>query len=117
MNIISQLQAQEVGSPVPANDFSAASFLPLILIFAIFYILIIRPQNKKMKEHQNLVDSIKKGDKVITNSGIIGTIREIDTKENIIHLEIADDVTIQILKNNVLEVIDAKKSKNKKSKK
>ncbi len=112
MNLISQVQAQEVqAQALPENEFSIASFIPLILIFAIFYMLIIRPQNKKMKEHQNTVNSIKKGDKVITNSGIIGKIQDIDSQENLVHLEIADNVTIQILKNNIVEVLTSKKDK------
>ena len=111
MNIISQVQAQEIAAEVPTSEFSLSSFAPLILIFAIFYMLIIRPQNKKMKEHQALVNAVKKGDKVITNSGIIGTIQDIDSKEGIVSLEIAEDVVIKILKNNILEVTGAKKAK------
>lgn len=116
MNIISQAQAQEVQNPATEGEFSVTSFVPLLLIFAIFYLLIIRPQSKKIKEHQSLVNAVKKGDKIITNSGIIGKIKDIDTKENIISLEIADDVVIQVVKNNIAEVVESKKD-NKKSKK
>lgn len=119
MNIISQVQAQELdaGAPAPAGEFSLSSFAPLILIFAIFYILIIRPQNKKMKTHQALINAVKKGDKVITNSGILGTIQDIDSKEGIISLEIAEDVVIKILKNNITEVTSGKKAKEPKNNK
>ncbi len=118
--LISEVKAQETqGSGLTANgDFSASSFVPLILIFVIFYFLIIRPQSKKMKEHQALINAVKKGDKVITNSGIIGKITDIDSKKNIIHLEIAEDVVIQILRHNISEVVDSKKTKkDKKNKK
>jgi preprotein translocase subunit YajC len=55
-----------------APDFT--QFIPLIAIFAIFYFLIIRPQQKRMKEHQNLINALKKGDRVVTGGGIIGTV-------------------------------------------
>ncbi len=120
MNLISQVQAQEVSAVNGQNaeGFSFSSFVPLLLIFVIFYILLIRPQNKKMKEHQALVNNIKKGDKVITSSGIIGVISDINNKEGIVDLHIADDVVIQIVKHNVLEVVKSKSNKkNKKDKK
>ncbi|MEW6602544.1 MAG: preprotein translocase subunit YajC, partial [Nitrospirota bacterium] len=56
------------------------SFLPLILIFVIFYFLLIRPQSKKAKEHKQMLENLKKGDKIMTNGGIYGLIEEIDTE-------------------------------------
>jgi preprotein translocase subunit YajC len=86
------------------SQFSPASFVPLILIFTIFYFLIIRPQTKKMKEHENIIKNLKVGEKVITNSGIIGFIRKIHDKENQIELEIAENVIITILRSHINEV-------------
>ena len=86
------------------SQFSPASFVPLILIFVIFYFLIIRPQTKKIKEHEKMVNNLKIGNKVITSGGIIGVVREIHEKENQVGVEIASGVVVIILKNNVSEV-------------
>ncbi len=80
-----------------AGGFTA--FVPLILMFVIFYFLLIRPQQKKAKEHRNMVDSLKKGDRIITSGGIHGTIVSLD--ETIINLEISDGVKIKINRGNV----------------
>jgi preprotein translocase subunit YajC len=97
------------------SQFSPASFVPLILIFAVFYFLIIRPQTKKMKEHENLIKNLKVGEKVITNSGIIGFIRKIHDKENQIELEIAENVIITILRTHINEVEKSANSEKKSS--
>jgi len=97
------------------SQFSPASFVPLILIFAVFYFLIIRPQTKKMKEHENLIKNLKVGEKVITNSGIIGFIRKIHDKENQIELEIAENVVITILRTHINEVEKSANSEKKSS--
>lgn len=80
-----------------AGGFTA--FVPLILMFVIFYFLLIRPQQKKAKEHQNMINSLKKGDKIITSGGIHGTIVSLD--DTSVNLEIADKVTIRINRGNV----------------
>ena len=71
-----------------------ASLVPLVLIMVIFYFLLIRPQQKKLKEHKTMVSELKKGDKVITGGGIYGTIAEV--KEGFIKLDIADGVRIKV---------------------
>ena len=86
------------------SQFSPASFVPLILIFVISYFLIIRPQTKKIKEHEKMVNNLKIGNKVITSGGIVGVVREIHEKENQVGVEIASGVVVIILKNNVSEV-------------
>lgn len=80
-----------------AGGFTA--FVPLILMFVIFYFLLIRPQQKKAKEHRNMVDSLKKGDRIITSGGIHGTIVSLD--ETTINLEISDGVKVKINRGNV----------------
>jgi preprotein translocase subunit YajC len=112
---ISEALAQATNTSAQ-SQFSPASFVPLILIFVIFYFLIIRPQTKKIKEHEKMVNNLKIGNKVITSGGIIGVVREIYEKENQIGVEIANGVVVVILKNNVSEVekpaiIDKKPSK------
>jgi preprotein translocase subunit YajC len=73
-----------------------SSFLPLILIFVIFYFLLIRPQSKKAKEHKQLLENIKKGDKVMTNGGIYGLVEDIDGDTVTLKVGIKDDVKIKI---------------------
>ncbi len=122
---IKEVRAQEVDIAKNQDGFSLTGFVPLILIFVIFYFFIIRPQSKKIKEHKSLVDSLKIGDKIITNSGILGIIKEIDSKENVLEIEIAENVQIKILRNFVSDLAkkeeETKKekniTKNKKSKK
>jgi len=109
-------QATENNASQSQNSFSPASFVPLILIFVIFYFLIIRPQTKKMKEHELMVKNLKLGNKVITSSGIVGVVRQIHEKENQIELEIAKDVIITILRNSISEVEKTESSHNKVSK-
>ena len=72
-------------------------FIPLILIFVIFYFFLIRPQQKKVKEHKAMVESLKRGDKVITSGGIIGTVERIIDNEKI-EVEIANNVKVEIIR-------------------
>ena len=74
---------------------SIGAFLPLILIFGIFYILLIRPQQKKVKQHRDLLNNLRRGDKIITSGGIIGTINKVfDNRE--LSVQISDEVEIKI---------------------
>lgn len=70
------------------------SFLPLILIFVIFYFLLIRPQSKKAKEHKHMLDNLKKGDKIVTSGGIHGVIE--DLEEDTVTVKIAENVKIKL---------------------
>jgi preprotein translocase subunit YajC len=72
-------------------------FIPLILIFVIFYFFLIRPQQKKVKEHKAMVESLKKGDKVVTSGGITGTISRVIDNEKV-EVEIADNVTVEVVR-------------------
>ena len=74
-------------------------FIPLILILGVFWFLIIRPQQKKQKEHQRMVDSLRKGDKVVTNGGIFGTIVKVG--DDRLTLEIASKIQIQLERHQV----------------
>jgi len=74
---------------------SIGAFLPLILIFGVFYILLIRPQQKKVKLHREMLNNLRRGDKIITSGGIIGTINKVaDNKE--LQLQVSDNVEIKI---------------------
>ena len=89
------------------------AFLPLILIFGVFYILLIRPQQKKVRLHREMLNNLKRGDKIITSGGIIGKISKVsDNKELIV--EIADDVEIKIAPGMVTDLYTVADSNNKK---
>ena len=72
-------------------------FIPLILIFVIFYFFLIRPQQKKVKEHKLMVQNLKRGDKVITSGGIVGTIERIIDAEKA-EVLISDNVKVEVVK-------------------
>ena len=84
-----------------------AAFVPLILMFVIFYFLLIRPQQKKTKERQEMVNNLKKGNQIITSGGIHGTIASID--ETSISIEVADNVKIKVNRGNVGALVTAQK--------
>ncbi len=107
--LISDSFAQAAENISPTNHTAGlANFIPLVLIFLVFYFLLIRPQQKKMKEHQNTLNDLKNGDKIYTNSGILGTVKSIDTKENIVELEIANGIIIKLLKQSISSVVKDK---------
>jgi len=81
-----------------------ASLIPLVLIMVIFYFLLIRPQQKKVKEHRNIIETLKKGDKVITGGGFYGTI--IDAKDDFLKVEIAENVRVKVKRDTVLGLSD-----------
>jgi len=80
-----------------------AGFLPIIILFAIFYFLLIRPQQKKAKEHREMISNLKKGNRIVTSGGIYGTITTID--DTTIGLEIAEKVKIKVSRGNVAAVV------------
>ena len=81
-----------------------AQFIPLILIFVIFYFFLIRPQQKKIKDHKQMVENLKKGDKVITSGGIIGTVERVMENE-MLEVRISDDVTVEIVKTSGIQAL------------
>ena len=72
-------------------------FIPLILIFVIFYFFLIRPQQKKVKEHKAMVESFKKGDKIVTSGGITGTITRVIDNDKV-EVEIAENITVEVIR-------------------
>lgn len=76
-----------------------ASFIPLILMFVIFYFLLIRPQQKRAKEHREMIAAVKKGDRIVTSGGIYGRITS--TSDTTLTVEIADKVRIKLNRGNV----------------
>lgn len=89
-----------------AGGFTA--FVPLILMFVIFYFLLIRPQQKKAKEHRDMVNNLKKGDRIITSGGIHGTITSLD--DTSVSVEIAEKVKIKLARGNIGVLLNTKVS-------
>ena len=77
-------------------------FIPLILIFVIFYFFLIRPQQKKVKEHKAMVESLKRGDKVVTSGGITGTVERLIDNDKV-EVEIAENVKVDIVKSTGIQ--------------
>ena len=80
------------------------SFIPIILIFVIMYFLLIRPQQKKIKEHKNMVDNLRRGDQVLTQGGIIGKITKIKEGEEI-EVELAKEVKVSVIRSTIVNVL------------
>ncbi|HAX90593.1 MAG TPA: preprotein translocase subunit YajC, partial [Rhodospirillaceae bacterium] len=84
----------------PDAQSTLMKFMPLFLIFMVFYFLLIRPQQKKLEEQNNLIKALKKGDKVITNAGIYGVVSKLEGEESLL-LEISKGVEIKVLRTSV----------------
>lgn len=84
-------------------------FLPLVLIFVVFYFLLIRPQSKRAKEHKTMVEGLSKGDEVVTNGGLLGRITEIG--ENFVQVKVADNVEVKIQRQAVANLMPKGTSK------
>lgn len=83
---------------------SLGQFIPLILIFVIFYFLLIRPQQKRIKEHKAMVDSLNRGDDIVTSGGIVGKVVRV-LEDDKVEVEIAENVTVKIIKSTVSQVL------------
>ncbi|AFC71024.1 preprotein translocase subunit YajC [Rickettsia australis] len=123
-NDIIEIQATEV-VPVETNFLQSGftSLIPMVLIFAVFYLLLLRPQEKRRKEIEKLVSEVKKGEEVLTNSGIYGIVTKVSENDNKVEIEIAKDVRIKALKSAIIDItsrtkeVAVKKENNKKDKK
>lgn len=82
-----------------------ASFVPLILIFAIMYFLLIRPQQKKVKEHRAMVEALRRGDQVVTAGGIVGKVQKVGD-DGIVEVEIADGVKVKVVRQTITQVMN-----------
>ncbi len=82
-----------------------ASLVPLILVFLIMYFLLIRPQQKKLKEHQSMVAALRRGDQVVTSGGLIGRVTKVKDTENEIEVEIAPGVNVRVVRSTVQSVL------------
>ena len=78
-------------------DSGIGQFIPLILIFVIFYFFLIRPQQKKVKEHKAMVENFKRGDKVVTSGGIVGTVERIIDNDKV-EVQIAENINVEVVR-------------------
>ena len=112
MTGIAYAMAQGGGGASPGGGFSA--FVPLILMFGIFYFLLIRPQQKKAKAHREMIGDLKKGDRIVSSGGLHGRITGLD--ENTLTVEIADQVRVKISRSNVSVLMQGSAAPAKKEK-
>ncbi len=90
----------QTAAPAGGSDM-LVQFLPLILIFVVFYFLLIRPQQKKMKEHKTMLSAIRRGDRVVTGGGIIGTVVKVGPPDDELTVEIAENVRVRCVRSTV----------------
>lgn len=92
------------------NGQGIAQFIPLILIFVIFYFFLIRPQQKRVKDHKLMVETLKRGDEIITSGGIIGVVEKVMDDDRI-EVNLSDNVKVQIIKSTVTSLLQKEESK------
>ena len=81
-----------------------AQFAPLVLIFVVFYFLLIRPQQKKMKAHREMVTQLKRGDRVVTSGGIVGTVTKV-VSDTEVQVEIAENVRVRVIRSSITDIV------------
>jgi len=96
--------AQTAGA-APGGAAVFAQFLPIILIFVIFYFLLIRPQQQKMKQHRAMVEALRRGDEVVTSGGIIGKVSKV-AEDGKVEVEIAEGVKVKVVKHTITQVLN-----------
>ena len=102
--LISMAYAQSAGGSV-FDQTAMVQFLPLVLIFVVFYFLLIRPQQQKVKQHKELIAGVRRGDRVVTGGGIIGMVTKVfSNKEDEVQVEIADGVRVRVVKSTIAAV-------------
>ncbi|MDY0360005.1 MAG: preprotein translocase subunit YajC [Desulforegulaceae bacterium] len=102
--MISEVYAMGNAGSAGGAQGGLGAFVPLIIMFVIFYFLLIRPQQKKAKQHREMIENLKKGDRVITSGGLYGTISSLD--ETNVTLEVADQVKIKLVRGNIVSVLN-----------
>lgn len=105
MFLITSAVASSPAETAPSvGGFDPIQFLPMVLIFAVMYFLLIRPQQKKAKEHQSTIAGIRKGDRIITSGGIIGVVHKVDSDTEVT-VEIADNVNVRVLRATISSIV------------
>ena len=97
-SLIADAMAQAQG-PAAGQSNPLTMLLPMLILFGAFYFLMIRPQQKRVKEHQQIIESLKKGDEVVTSGGVLGRITEVG--ENFVQVEVAENLQLKVQKQAV----------------
>lgn len=105
--LISNAYAAEAA---PAQGGGVFQFLPLFILIAVFYVLILRPQQKRAKEQRAMIEALQKNDEVVTSGGLMGRVQKVD--ENSVNVEIAENVVVQLQKSSVQSVLPKGTIKN-----
>jgi len=101
--LISTAYAQGVGGLFDSSN-AMVQFLPLVLIFVVFYFMLIRPQQKKQKDHRAMLDTLRRGDRVVTGGGIVGTVNRVTSPEEV-EVDIAQGVRVRVLRSTISTVL------------
>jgi preprotein translocase subunit YajC len=84
-----------------SNPSLLTAMMPIFLIIAVFYFMVIRPQNKRVQEHRNIINALEKGDKVVTGGGLLATVKKVVSDDEVV-LEIADGVEVHAVRSTIL---------------
>ena len=104
---VSEALAQTAGTAAPASPLGDIGFfVPLILVFIVMWFFMIRPQQKKQKAHQAMIRAAKRGDRIVTSGGIVGTITKANDADNDVEVEIAKDVKIRDMRHAISDIVD-----------
>jgi preprotein translocase subunit YajC len=101
--LISTAYAQGSGGLFDGSN-AMVQFLPLVLIFVVFYFLLIRPQQRKQKEHRGMLDTLRRGDRVVTGGGIIGTVNKVTSADEV-EIDIATGVRVRVVRSTITNVV------------
>jgi preprotein translocase subunit YajC len=101
--LISPAYAQAPGAGL-FDQSALIQFLPLVLIFIVFYFLLIRPQQKKQKDHRTMLDALRRGDRIVTGGGILGTVNKVVSPEEV-EVDIASGVRVRVLRGTITSVL------------
>jgi preprotein translocase subunit YajC len=101
---ISSAFAQDAAQTMSTSQSAFAQLAPLLLIMVVFYFLLIRPQQKRMRDHQAMIGALRRGDRVVTSGGIVGVVSRIENDEQIM-VEIAPDVQVKMVRSTISQVL------------
>jgi preprotein translocase subunit YajC len=104
MFFITPAMASSAPAAATGSGFDPIQLLPMVLIFGVMYFLLIRPQQKKAKEHQATIAALRKGDRVVTSGGIIGVVHRVDSDTEVT-VEIADNVNVRVLSATIANIV------------
>ena len=82
------------------------SFVPIILIFGIMYVLMIRPQQKKVRDHKAMIDAVRRGDQVVTGGGLIGKVTKVDEQKGEVEVELGPNIRVRVVKSTLSQVVN-----------